>query len=98
MLGLEHWNLCTPCLHSRPALLAPELLKAIQMEVSSPKSNPYTFAVLRSWESTACPAFKAPREPFCGSCYLEPCDLHLLTNVKLNRPRGFWKDGRGIAS
>lgn len=93
MLGLEHWNLCTPCLHSRPALLAPELLKAIQMEVSSPKSNP----VLSQFSDPGNPQPaqpSRPQEPFCGSCYLGPCDLHLLTNVKLNRPRGFWKDGR----
>ena len=93
MLGLDHWNPCTSCLHGRPALMALALLKAIQTEGSSPKSNP----VLSQFSDPGNPQPaqpSGPQEPVCGSCYLGPCDPHLLTNIKLNRPRGFWKDGR----
>lgn len=93
MLELDHWNPCTSCLHSRPALMAPALLKAIQTKVSRPKSNP----VLSQFSDPGNPQPaqpSGPQGPVCGSCYLGPCDPRLLTNIKLNRPRGFWKDGR----
>ena len=63
MLGLEHWNLCTSCLHNRPGLMASALPKATQTEVSSPKSNP----VLPQFSDSGTPQpAQPPRPP--GAC------------------------------
>lgn len=80
MLGLEHWNPRTSYLHNRPGLMASALPKATQTEVSSPKSNP----VLSQFSDSGTPQPaqpSRPQEPVCGSCYLGPCDPHLLTKL-----------------